>query len=103
MNDVVSEITNKRATVYGAFLHNALVAQAIKDAMRNLPDPDNECQGWGALPHDVREGLDLIALKMSRILTGDPEYLDNWDDIGGYARIVADRIRRKNAATTIER
>ena len=93
MNKIVSEITAKRGSVYGPFLHNALVAQAIKAAIRNIPDPDNEGLRWENLPLDVREGLDLIALKMSRIVTGDALYIDNWDDIGGYAKIVADRIR----------
>jgi hypothetical protein len=90
--NVVNEITTKRRSVYGPFLHNAMVAQALKQALRNLPDPDNE-KRFDDLPLDVREGLDLIALKMSRIVTGDPEYLDNWDDIAGYATIVAKRIR----------
>jgi delta-aminolevulinic acid dehydratase/porphobilinogen synthase len=93
MSDIVAEITKQRGSVYGPFLHNAIVAQAIKAAMRRIPDPDNEGLRWENLPLDVREGLDLIALKMSRIVTGDHEYLDNWDDIGGYAKIVADRIR----------
>ena len=98
MSDIVSEITAKRGSVYGSFLHNALVAQAIKAALRNIPDPDNEGLRWENLPLDVREGLDLIALKMSRIVTGDAQYLDNWDDIGGYAKIVADRIRAANTS-----
>ena len=102
MTDVVTEITKKRGSVYGPFLHNAIVAQAIKAALRNIPDPNNEGMRWENLPLDVREGLDLIALKMSRIVTGDPEYLDNWDDIGGYAKIVADRIRAANSKTGIE-
>ncbi len=91
--DVVSQITAARGSVYGPFLHNAIVGQAIRAVMRNLPDPDNQ-KRWGDLPLDVREGLDYIAGKISRIVTGDPEYLDNWDDIGGFAKIVADRIRR---------
>lgn len=94
MSDIVAEITKQRSSVYGPFLHNAIVAQAIKAAMRNVPNPDNDTR-WEDLPHDVREALDLIALKMSRIITGDPAYLDNWDDIGGYAKIVADRFRAK--------
>lgn len=92
---VVEQITAKRGSVYGPFLHNSIVAQNIKAAMRNIPDPNNEGLKWEALPVDVREALDLIALKVSRIVTGDPEYLDNFDDIGGYAKIVADRIRAK--------
>lgn len=91
--DVVSEITAARGSVYGPFLHNAVVAQGLKAVMRNVPDPDNEGRHWHRLPADVREALDLIALKISRIVTGDPEYLDNFDDIAGYATIVAKRIR----------
>jgi len=91
--DGVAEITKARGSVYGPFLHNAIVGQAIRSALRNLPNPDND-RHWEDLPLDVREGLDYIAGKMSRIVTGDPEYLDNWDDIGGFAKIVADRIRR---------
>lgn len=94
MSDIVSEITAKRGSVYGPFLHNAIVAQSLKAALRNIPDPDNEGLRWEHLPLDVREALDLIALKMSRIVTGSATYLDNWDDICGYAKIVADRIRR---------
>lgn len=91
--DVVAEITKARGSVYGPFLHNAVVGQAIRSALRNLPNPDND-RHWEDLPLDVREGLDYIAGKMSRIVTGDPEYLDNWDDIGGFAKIVTDRIRK---------
>lgn len=87
---VVEQITTKRGSVYGPFFNNAIVAQNVKDAMHSAPGLT-----WGRLPFDVREALDLIALKISRIVTGDPEYLDNWDDIGGYAKIVADRIRAK--------
>lgn len=94
MAPIVDQITAARGSVYGPFLHNSIVAQALKAAMRGIPDPDNEGRRWERLPLDVREGLDLIALKVSRIVTGDPEYLDNWDDIGGYAKIVADRIRK---------
>ncbi len=93
MTDIVTEITKKRGSVYGPFLHNAIIAQKLKEVMRAIPDPENEGMRWDSLPFDVRESLDLIALKVSRIITGAHEYLDNWDDIGGYAKIVADRIR----------
>lgn len=91
--DIVADITRQRGSVYGPFLHNAIVSQALKDAMRRIPDPDNEGRRFEDLPLDVREALDLIATKISRIICGDHEYLDNWDDIGGYSKIVADRIR----------
>lgn len=92
--DVVEQITAERGSVYGPFLHNAIIAQGLKAVMRNIPDPDNEGRHWHKLPADVREALDLIQLKVSRIVTGEAEYLDNWDDIAGYATIVAKRIRK---------
>lgn len=94
----VDEITKARGSVYGPFLHNAVVAQAIKRAMWNAPDPDNNGNPYHDLAPNVKEALELIAMKISRIITGDPSYLDNWDDIAGYAKIVADQIRAKQGA-----
>jgi hypothetical protein len=30
----------------------------------------------------------MIFCKITRILTGDPNYTDNWHDIAGYAKLV---------------
>jgi hypothetical protein len=35
----------------------------------------------------------MIATKMSRIVNGNPDKIDNWDDIAGYAKLVADKLR----------
>jgi hypothetical protein len=87
--DSTTALTQQRSSVYGAFAGNAEIAQRMKDLMRST-------RQWSTVAPDLREGLDLIALKISRILTGeDPEYLDSWDDIAGYARCVADRIRQE--------
>ena|SRR5712671_332838 len=89
--DVVDEIIKARGGdtgPYGHFSENARVAQKIKDTLRGG-------RSWCTLDVDEKEALDLIALKMSRIVTGnDPHYLDNWDDLQGYPRIVADRLRQ---------
>jgi hypothetical protein len=39
------------------------------------------------------EALEMIASKMSRIVNGNPDKIDNWDDIAGYAKLVADQLR----------
>lgn len=74
----VNETIAKRASVYGSFEDNAQVAQAIKEAMRAHP-------GWAKLPDTLKEGLDLIALKQARMVTGDWKHIDNPHDIAGYA------------------
>lgn len=95
--DVVAAITAARGSVYGPFIYNAMVGQAIRDAMRkSIPSSAGD---WNNLPVDVREALDYIAGKISRIVTGDPEYLDNWHDISGYCKIIADRITKTKGET----
>lgn len=37
------------------------------------------------LPAGCGDALDMIAVKMSRILIGDFRFPDHWNDIGGYA------------------
>lgn len=86
MSKKANELENTlkaRGGVYGHFHENADVAQAIKDALRNHP-------GWDMLPATMREGLDLVALKMSRIVTGDWRHKDNPHDIAGYAKLMED-------------
>lgn len=75
-----------RGSTYGSFTDNADVAQRIKDAIRVDPH-------WQKLPATIKEGLDLIALKMSRIVTGDWTHVDNPHDIGGYAKLMEDYCR----------
>ena len=39
------------------------------------------------------EALDMICHKIARIINGDPNHLDSWQDIAGYARLVAERLQ----------
>jgi hypothetical protein len=71
---------------YGSFEEQAATAQRIKAAMFKSGAP--------MLAHDQREALEHIATKISRILTGDPDYHDNWHDIEGYAKLIADRLAK---------
>ena len=44
------------------------------------------------LDEDMTDALEMMAVKISRILNGDPWYADNWVDIAGYAKLVGDRL-----------
>jgi hypothetical protein len=44
------------------------------------------------LDDDQSEALEMIAHKIARILNGDPNYVDSWLDIAGYATLVAERL-----------
>jgi hypothetical protein len=80
--DITTTLT-KRGKRYGSFADNAKCAQEIKTVIQLSPN-------WNRLTAYHREALDMISSKLSRILTGDPDYEDNWRDIAGYALRVAE-------------
>jgi len=87
-SDTVDAILDSRAKDYGAFADNARLAQALKRAMA-----DHASDHGRTFADDQWEALEMIASKMSRIVNGNPDKVDNWDDIAGYAKLVADQLR----------
>ena len=81
----IEKILNKRAEQYGDYASKAQFIQGVKYLMRTGPS-------WEAMDADMRESLEMIAHKMGRILYGNPTHKDNFLDIAGYAKLVADRL-----------
>lgn len=81
----------ERGKRYGAFTDHAAVAQRIKEVFYGY----ERSTKWYSLTPDQREGLEMIAHKIARILTGDPNYSDSWHDIAGYAKLVDDRLKKE--------
>lgn len=77
----------ERGERYGDFSVQAMTSQALKHVIQGEP-------GWARLSGAQREALELIAVKISRILNGDPDYHDSWYDISGYAKLVADTLEK---------
>jgi len=51
------------------------------------------CPKWKMeLLPDHKEALEMIQHKIARILNGDPNYADSWQDIAGYAQLIVKRI-----------
>jgi hypothetical protein len=84
-DNLVKQITDDRGSEYGDFTTQSRIAQELKDVMRNTPN-------WQKLDPVHREGLEMIAHKISRILNGNPNNEDSWVDIEGYANIVRKRL-----------
>jgi len=87
--EYVGDILAERGKRYGSFESGADVAMGLQFTV-------NDHLRGKALRNDVRYALQMICNKMARIINGDPEYVDNWDDIAGYAQLVADRIRNES-------
>lgn len=88
MTDIV-EILSQRHQVYGNFLRQSQIAADLKGVMRAYVRWEDD------LAPDQRESLEMIAVKIARALNGDPNHADNWRDIEGYARLVANRLEEK--------
>lgn len=73
-----SALLAERGKTHGSFVRNAEVSQQLKGIFLL----------YGVDLHAVhKEALDMIALKISRILSGQGGYADHWDDIAGYATL----------------
>ena len=88
----------ERGNRYGDFTDHARLCQDLKAVMtafavvQNTPNGVSVHFPWGDLPATHKQSLEVIADKIARILSGDPNYADNWHDIQGYAKLVEDRL-----------
>ena len=78
-------VLKERGSRYGKFIDQTRIIDGLMEPMR--------LAGLDDLETDQKESLHQIAVKISRILNGDPNYVDNWDDIAGYAELVSKRLK----------
>lgn len=76
----VQETLSQRKGTHGEFKENASYAQGIKSIYKRSP-------AWHQMSNEQREALEMIASKISRILSGGFEHKDSWHDIAGYASL----------------
>jgi hypothetical protein len=85
-NDV-DAILDSRAKDYGKFIEGAEIMQMLKRLVHNYIEDRGT-----PLAFDQREAIDMIIHKMGRIINGNPDKVDHWVDIAGYATLVAERL-----------
>jgi transcriptional regulator len=85
----VDNILDERAVNYGSFKDVSEIVQKLK-MVAHLAEGRDAVFG-----PDQAEALDMIFTKIGRILNGDPNHVDSWLDIAGYAMLVADRLNGK--------
>jgi hypothetical protein len=71
----------ERGSQHGAFVDQAEISQALSEVMHRATNYRN-------LTAYQRESLEMIQVKISRILEGDCNYPDHWHDVAGYATLV---------------
>ena len=77
----------QRGHTYGMFVKTAKISQELEKVITQAL-----VAAPGKLADDQREALAMVCLKIARILNGDPNHIDNWADIAGYAQLVVGRL-----------
>jgi hypothetical protein len=85
--DEVDVTLDARALDYGKFIEGAEVMQMLKRVVQAALNNRDK-----VLAHDQAEAMDMIIHKIGRIVNGNPDVVDHWLDIAGYAKLVADRL-----------
>ncbi len=83
-------LLQERQKTHGDFKINALIAQELKAVFRGMLGTASLPTHYQTMSCVHREALDMIALKLSRILSGQANFKDHWDDIAGYAKLGAE-------------
>jgi hypothetical protein len=78
----IDKLLIEREKTHGPYKVKAKIIQDLKCAMELT-------EGWDNLNDMQRESLHMIAHKIGRILSGNPNCPDHWDDVAGYARLVS--------------
>ena len=74
-----------RPTTHGDFTDGAKFTQSVMRAAAEAPS-------WKLLTDVQKEAFHHIIQKLQRIVCGDPNHPDHWDDVSGYALIALARI-----------
>lgn len=82
------ETINERAVDYGKFKDGAALMQGMKRLVA-----DHAAMHDKTFADDQWEALEMILHKIGRIVNGNPDKVDSWVDIAGYATLVADRLQ----------
>lgn len=80
------QLLDERAKTHGDFTVHARVTQRLKSMINAEP-------GYMRLDETQVEAVHMIFHKIGRIIAGNPNFRDHWDDIAGYAKLAADRCK----------
>lgn len=87
----IDEILAERGKTHGDFKDHAKTAQRLKFTLRE------QSKDWQIdFSHTQQEALEMICHKIARIVAGNPNFVDHWRDIAGYATLVANELEAKD-------
>lgn len=87
----INKILEDRAKTHGPFAAHAYLSQSFKEVLVS------GAGNWDHLSSCQKESLEMIVHKIARILNGNPNVHDHWDDIAGYATLASKSISETEA------
>jgi hypothetical protein len=91
------ELLKQRGAIYGEFRNHSLISQQLKGCLENhYNNVEHMPISYERLDPFIKEGLEMICHKLGRIVNGNPNYVDSWTDIAGYAQLVAKQLEYLN-------
>jgi hypothetical protein len=83
----LEEILEERGSQYGDFMGHSEITQGLKSVIIGST-------GYERLQLDQMEALDMIFHKIGRIINGNPNHVDSWQDIAGYSQLIVNRLQQ---------
>lgn len=75
----VHEILDERQNQYGSFENVALYTEVVNKVLSNNTENRTDAMNMA---------IYMIASKLARIASGNPNHKDSWVDIAGYAQLI---------------
>ena len=90
------DLLNLREQTHGEYETTARIAQRLKIVIREEIEFQKQSSALAGRDKKVftgaqLESLDSICVKMARIISGDPNFAEHWNDVSGYAKLITDR------------
>lgn len=84
-SDHVTDILKSRASTHGDVGQMFGLSQMLKTLFRS-PTPNKN------VPAVVMEAVDMICMKLARVVVGNSTFFDHWADIAGYAELARQHV-----------
>ncbi len=93
--DNIQTTLQTRAQSHGDFRYVSQMSQNIKRVLKSSAS-------WNDLEPWQQEGLEAVAMKLARIMSGNSFDKDHWHDVAGYASLVVREIERREVEFQLE-
>ncbi len=84
----IESTLDERGRTHGDYADQARAAQFMKQLLR-------ACPRWHGLSLPQKESVELICMKLSRVVHGNPDEPDHWRDIAGYAQLIVRELENE--------